>query len=288
MTDGNAGARSREQPLAVDTAGRASSTRAPRVPRHRSVLAYQLLFGLLLLAAWQLASGRLIREMFVSSPTAVARELVDLFVSGAIWIHLQTTLLEFGIGYLVGALCGIAVGAVLGRSAFISAVTQPYIMAFYSIPKVALAPLFIIWFGIGINSKIAMVASFTMFLVFVNTFFAIRSINEHFVNLARLMGASNITLLRRILLPSAAPGILLGLRTSIPYGMIGAVVGEFMASNRGLGFLIYSKSQLFDAAGMFAAIVVLVAIVVGLTQIVERLERRVARWVRVEETRVAL
>src|SRR5688572_717112 len=256
--------------------------------RGRSVLAYQLLVGGLLIAAWQVSSGRLVKEMFVSTPTAVAREVVDLFVSGAIWVHLETTLVEFAVGYLVGGLAGIALGLVLGRSAFVSAVAQPYIMAFYSIPKVALAPLFIIWFGIGINSKIAMVASFTMFLVFVNTFFAIRSINEHYVNLARLMGASRVAILRRILFPSAAPGILLGLRTSIPYGMIGAVVGEFMASNRGLGFLIYSKSQLFDAAGMFAAILVLVAVVVGLTQVVEALERRIVRWVRVEETRVAL
>lgn len=267
---------------------RPDAKRPRRGARGRSVLAYQLLFGLLLLAVWQAASGRLVKEMFVSSPVAVATQVVDLFLTGVIWEHLQTTLVEFGIGYLVGAVCGIALGVVLGRSALVSAVTQPYIMAFYSIPKVALAPLFIIWFGIGINSKIAMVASFTMFLVFVNTFFAIRSINEHFVNLARLMGASRLAILRRILFPSAAPGILLGLRTSIPYGMIGAVVGEFIASNRGLGFLIYSRSQLFDAAGMFAAILVLVAIVVGLTQVVERLERRVARWVRVEETRVAL
>ena len=287
MSVGKVGVGSGE-PLAAAETTAAARRRVPRRPRRRSVLLYQLLFGLLLLTAWQLASGRLIKEMFVSSPIAVARELVDLFVSGAIWVHLHTTLVEFGIGYLAGAVCGILMGVVLGRSAFISAVTQPYIMAFYSIPKVALAPLFIIWFGIGMNSKIAMVASFTTFLVFVNTFFAIRSINEHFVNLARLMGASNVTLLRRILFPSAAPGIMLGLRTSIPYGMIGAVVGEFMASNRGLGFLIYSKSQLFDAAGMFAAIVVLVIVVVSLTQLMERLERRVARWMRVEETRVAL
>ena len=259
-----------------------------RHARGRSVLVYQCLVGVLLLAVWQSISGRLVKEMFVSTPAAVAREVVQLFLTGAIWVHLQTTLVEFAIGYLVGGVCGIALGVVLGRSAFVSAVAQPYIMAFYSIPKVALAPLFIIWFGIGINSKIAMVASFTLFLVFVNTFFAIRSINEHFVNLALLMGASRLAVLRRILFPSAAPGIMLGLRTSIPYGMIGAVVGEFIASNRGLGFLIYSKSQLFDAAGMFAAILILVGIVVGLTQVVERLERRIVRWVRVEETRVAL
>jgi NitT/TauT family transport system permease protein len=256
--------------------------------RGRSVLMYQLGLAVLLLVAWQWSSGRLVKEMFVSTPVAVARELIQLFVTGDVWVHLQTTLVEFAIGYLVGGLCGIALGVVLGRSAFVSAVTQPYIMAFYSIPKVALAPLFIIWFGIGINSKIAMVASFTFFLVFVNTFLAIRSINEHFVNLACLMGASRIAVLRRIVFPSAAPGILMGLRTSIPYGMIGAVVGEFMASNRGLGFLIYNRSQLFDAAGMFAAILVLVTVVVGLTQVVERIERHTVRWVRVEETRVAL
>jgi NitT/TauT family transport system permease protein len=249
---------------------------------------YRVIFGVVLLAFWELSSGRLIDPFWVSSPSRVFAYLYEVIADGSIFSHLAITLYETFAGFFIGAIFGIGLGFVLGRREVLADILDPYVVAFNGIPRIALAPLFIIWFGIGINSKIAMVASFTTFLVFVNTFFAIRSINEHFVNLARLMGASNVTLLRRILFPSAAPGIMLGLRTSIPYGMIGAVVGEFMASNRGLGFLIYSKSQLFDAAGMFAAIVVLVIVVVSLTQLMERLERRVARWVRVEETRVAL
>jgi NitT/TauT family transport system permease protein len=122
----------------------------------------------------------------------------------------------------------------------------------------------------------------------VNTYAGIRSINEHYVNLARLMGASGATILRRIMFPSAAPEILLGLRTSLPYAMIGAVVGEFIASNRGLGYFIYKSAQLFDAAGLFSGIIILVILVVGLTQAVQWLERRLVRWTPIVEARVSL
>jgi len=133
-----------------------------------------------------------------------------------------------------------------------------------------------------------MVMLFTVFLVFVNTYAGIRNINEHYVNIARIMGASSTTILRKIMLPSAAPEILLGLRTSIPYAMIGAVVGEFIASNRGIGYFINRSAQMFDPAALFAGIIILVVIVVGLTQVVEWIERRVVRWTPVVETHVAL
>jgi len=224
----------------------------------------------------------------VSNPLAVASKLVELLTTPSMWLDIQTTVTEFALGYLIGAVAGVALGVLLGRSKFLADVLQPYIMALYSIPKVALTPLFIIWFGIDLNSKVAMVMLFTVFLVFVNTYAGIRNINEHYVNIARIMGASSTTILRKIMLPSAAPEILLGLRTSIPYAMIGAVVGEFIASNRGIGYFINRSAQMFDPAALFAGIIILVVIVVGLTQVVEWIERRVVRWTPVVETHVAL
>jgi NitT/TauT family transport system permease protein len=276
-------------PVARPGAAGARRTTRGRTPFGIPLLGFQLGLALLFLVFWQLASGRLMRALFISDPITVARRVyTELFVDREVWAHLQVTLTEFAIGYLIGASVAIVLGVLLGRSRFLSAVIQPFIIGFYAIPKVALAPLFIVWFGLDMNSKIAMVTLFTFFIVFVNSYSGIRSIDEHFVNLARLMGASRWSVIRRIMLPSAAPPILLGLRTSIPYGMIGAVVGEFMASNRGIGYSIYKAAQLLDTPGVFAGIVILVVVVLLLTTVVGRLERRAVRWMPQVETRVSI
>ena len=250
---------------------------------------FQLALGTSLLLLWWFASDRLVRALFVSDPLTVAQRVyTELVIERAIWAHLQVTLTEFAVGYIIGASAAIVLGVVLGRSRFLSDVVQPFIIGFYAIPKVALAPLFIVWFGLDMNSKIAMVTLFTFFIVFVNSYSGIRGIDEHFVNLARLMGASRWDVIRKIMLPSAAPPILLGLRTSVPYGMIGAIVGEFMASNRGIGYTIYKSAQLLDTPGLFAGIVILVVVVILLTSVVALAERRAVRWMPQVETRVSI
>ncbi len=250
------------------------------------MLVYQAVLGIGILAAWQLISGRLVKEIFVSSPVLVAERLVELFFTGEIWLHLQVTMVEFGMGYLIGAVGGVVLGVGLARTQFLAGVLEPYFMAFYSIPRVALAPLFIIWLGIDISPKIAISAVSAFFLVFVNSFAGIRNINEELVNLALLMGATRSVVIRRVLLPSAAPEILLGLRSSVPYAMIGAVIGEFIASNRGLGWLMLRSSQLFDTSTLFAAILVNVGLVIAVTQALTAIQRRLIRWQVVTETRV--
>lgn len=251
------------------------------------VWVYQLLLIAAFLVFWQLASGRLIKELWVSTPLNVADRLVQLFATGEVWADIQVTFLEFLFGYIIGGIPGIIFGILLGRSRFWSDLLQPIIMGINSVPKSALAPLFIVWFGIEANSKIAMASTFTFFLIFVGTYAGVRNIEERFVNLARLMGASRWLVIRSIMLPSAAPEMLLGLRTAVAYGMIGAVVGEFISASRGLGYYIYYRSQLFDPAGVFAGIIILVAIVLALTGALEWLERRIIRWRPIAETRVA-
>lgn len=271
--------------LTLRETGEASADEArARIPW----VVYQAAFGILLVSAWQFTSGRLIDSVFVSSPGAVWARLVDFFVAGEIWPHFRTTVFEFITAYIVGAFGGIVFGIILGRSVRISKIVEPYILALYAIPKIALAPLFIIWFGIGTAPKIAIGAIACFFLVFVNVYAGLRAIDEEYINLARIMGADGAFLTRTVIAPAAAPHMMIGLRTGIPYAMIGVIVGEFIVAQRGLGYLVARAGQLFDSATLFAAILVLIAVVMVSTTLVAALERRVIAWRPVSETRVEI
>ncbi|HZS02496.1 MAG TPA: ABC transporter permease [Chloroflexota bacterium] len=271
--------------LASVTSGELAGARprsgAARRPfwRARSVQvnAARIVVGAAILLAWEFAvEGQ--NEVFFSKPTLVAQKLAELFAQGKIWQHIQITVTEIVVGYAIGAAIGLVVGALLGRSKALSDIFQPYILMFYSIPKIALAPLFIIWLGLGINSKIAVVVLSAFFLVFVNTYSGMLSINEELVNLARIMGASRWQVTRRVIAPAASPYIMLGLKTAVPYAVIGAILGEFIGSNKGLGYFILYAGQTFDSASLFAGIIILVSIVFIANQLLTRLEGRVLRW----------
>lgn len=244
----------------------------------RSTALWRLILLAVLLAGWQLSSGRLVDDIFISRPTDIAARLWELFATGEIWPHLWKTYTAVGIGYVGAAVVGIFLGVVLGRSAFLASVLEPFIMAIYSVPKVALAPLFILWLGIGISAKIAIAFISAFFLVFFNTFAGLRSVNEEHVSLARVMGASRLDVNRLVVVPSTMPYIFVGLKTALPFAVIGAVVGEFMASNEGLGFYILLSGNTLDSAGLFAGLIILVAGVAIANAVLRLLERRVIRW----------
>ena len=237
-----------------------------------------LLPGLAILAFWQWASGRLIREIYVSKPTAVAARLYELFASGEIYPHLWTTGQELVLGYVIGVAGGILGGYALGRSPRLASIFEPYVMAFYGIPKIALAPLFIIWFGIGIGSKVALASIMVFFLVFYNVYTGVRSVDRELVNLTLVMGANQRQLTYHVYLPAAAPYVLLGMRMAVPYSVIGVIVGEFTSSIQGLGLFIHEASSTYDPAGVFAGIVILLAFVIVANFLAGRLERRLLRW----------
>jgi NitT/TauT family transport system permease protein len=237
-----------------------------------------LLPGIALLAFWQWASGRLIKEIYVSKPTAVAARLYELFASGEIYPHLWTTGQELVLGYVIGVAGGVLGGYALGRSPRLAAIFEPYVMAFYGIPKIALAPLFIIWFGIGIGSKVALAAIMVFFLVFYNVYTGVRGVDRELVNLTLVMGANQRQLTRHVYFPAAAPYVLLGMRMAVPYSVIGVIVGEFTSSISGLGLFIHEASSTYDPAGVFAGIVILLAFVVVANLLAGRLERRLLRW----------
>jgi NitT/TauT family transport system permease protein len=262
------------------------SRRKRRVGR-LDIVVLQLSILVVLLLSWQFAVTDATVPYF-SRPTLVAARLYDLLSHHDIYRHIYVTLIEIAVGYAIGAIVGLTLGFILGRSEFLSAALQPYIIGLYSIPKVALAPVFIIWLGLGIASKIAVVFVTSFFLVFFNTYAGLLAVNEELVRLARLMGASWPQALWRVILPAAAPQIFLGLRTAVPYAVIGAVIGEYIGANEGLGYFILYASQTYDAPSLFSGIIILVAIVFAVNFGLTRLEGRIIRWRKVAGQTVQL
>lgn len=239
---------------------------------------YQIALGLVFLAIWQLASGRLVDTFIISDPIDIADRLWEWLSTGSIWPHVWATVYATFLGFVIGAGLGIAGGLWLGLSPFLSRIVDPYIWAFNALPKVALAPLFILWFGLDINSKIALAAVLVVFLVFVNTFAGVREVDQDLVDAMRIMRASRWQILTKLIVPSATSWIFVGLKAGVPYALIGAIIGEMIASSRGLGYLVQRAGSEFDTAGVFAALVVIAALAMIFNEIVNILQRRLERW----------
>lgn len=244
-------------------------------PRTHVVLAQQFAFVALFLACWQFASGRLIPAFYVSSPADIGRIVWQWIADGSIWLHVGSTVMTLFLGYAVGASLGIAFGLLLGISVHAERLIAPFIAALYGLPKVALLPLYVIFFGIGLVSKIALVASVVVFLLFYATLSGVRDVDRDVVDGLRLMGANGAEITWKVRLPAIVPWIYSGLRMSIGYALTTTVVAEALSSNRGLGFLIeYSASQ-FNSAGVFGAVVVLLVLSSVIMIPLGMLERRV-------------
>ncbi len=230
------------------------------------------------LALWEFASGRLIKPFWISSPSEIWHQLGEWLASGQLWLHVEVTLSETVMGFALGAVGGILVGLALGLNRRLAAILDPFIVAFYSLPKIALAPLFILWFGVGLTSKVVLATFVVFFLVFYNTYAGTLAVEEELVDVLRLMGASRGQIIRKVILPSALIWIFTGMKSSVPYALIGAVVGEMMASNKGLGYLIEAAAGQYDTGGVFAALFVLMIIATGLHELLKQSERLMLRW----------
>ncbi|MGH3466662.1 MAG: ABC transporter permease [Thermocrispum sp.] len=230
------------------------------------------------LTGWELASGRLVSDFWISSPTAVWSALVRFAGNGQLLPAVQVTLLETAIGFAVGAGAGIVVGLVFGVSPLIARILDPFFVALNSIPRVALIPLFILWFGIGIETKVLFAATLVFFPVFMNTFAGVRDVDRDLIDVIRVMGASRLDAVRRVLVPSALAWVFAGLRMSVPFALIGAVIAEMFTSNEGLGYLIALTANQYDTAGSFATLFVTTALGLAITWVVGQVERRMLRW----------
>jgi NitT/TauT family transport system permease protein len=248
-----------------------------------NVLLIRVTIVLVLLCAWQLSSGRLIDDFWLSRPSAVALRLYDWTMDGKLPYHTWITLQEMVWGFLIGSISGILAGIGLGLSRSLGDIVNPFIVALYSLPKVAMGPLFILWFGIGMEMKVALAAITVFFLVFWNAYSGIRQSDEELAGIVRLMGASRTQLICKIIVPGALAWIYTGLKLSVPYALIGAIVGEIIASNRGLGYLISYSAGAFDTTGVVAALFVLMAISMTLNEVISFSERRSFRWSKTTE-----
>ncbi len=238
-----------------------------------------------LLIGWQLASGPLIDPFFVSSPAEIGKRFADLVSSGRLFSHGWITVVETLVGFFFGACAGITVGLVLGRNELLAKLLDPILIAIYSLPKIALAPLFIMWFGIGIEMKIILTATIVFFLVFLNTYSGVRAVEREQLEILRLMGAKEHHLITKVVLPSAIQWVFTGLKLSVPYALIGAIVGEIMAANRGLGYLLQDAAGQLDTAGVFAALIAIIALALLLQAAVRKLEQVLMPWKRDQEER---
>ncbi len=232
--------------------------------------------GFLLL--WEIASGKWIEPFLVSSPSRIFLSLISGYRDGDLLQHTWVTFQEIAIGFPIGAIAGIGLGYAFGRSRLLAEIFEPIIIALNGIPRTALAPLFIVWLGIGLWSKVGVVFLLTFFLNFFNTYTGMRQMDQEYVDLAGLMGVKGWKLTFKVILPAISPYVFTGIRTSIPFAVIGAIVGEFVAATEGIGFFIRMSAGIFKTADVFVGIIVLMIMVIIIDRIAELIERRALRW----------
>jgi len=251
--------------------------RASRRDRLRIVAAQACLLTLIL-GGWAWASGRVLDRLFLSDPISVGRAFWTIVLKGTLWFHLRFTLTETLLGYLIGAGLGLAGALLVSMIPSGEVVLRPFVLSAYATPKIALAPLMIIWFGIGMLPKVVLAATFVFFVVFLSTLAGVAAVPPPLVAVIRVMGASPATVFRKVVLPSALPFIVTAFRVTIPAALIGAIIGEFISSNRGVGYLINAASSRYATAEVFAGILSLLLLVLGMNAGLALLERRWFRW----------
>jgi NitT/TauT family transport system permease protein len=239
------------------------------------LLARLLLAGVLL-AMWQYLPSKGLR-FWMSGPLDIVVRLWEWVVDGSLWENLGATLLAMVLGYLIGTGVGISLGLLFGLMPRVRRVLSPYITALYAMPKIALAPLFVIVFGIGLEPKVVLVAVTVFFLILNSTLDGVRNVDRDLVRTLALMGATRFEVIGKVLVPATLPWIFTGMRISVRYAFTNTLLAELIAANSGIGFMIEYYSGIFDATGTYAAILVLVIMSVGLTEMLTQVETRMSR-----------
>lgn len=243
-----------------------------------AMLFCQFLLAVVTLFIWQGVSGRLVDDFFISNPVDVMRRLYTWTANGSIFLHLWATVYETVVGFVLGSVLGVLLGMWLGMSPFYSRLLHPFLWALNALPKVALAPLFVLWFGLGLESKIALAAILVLFIVFINTYQGIKDVDEDLLDSLRLMKATRMQLLFKVIVPSSVSWIFTGFKIALPNALIGAVIGEMIASSYGLGYLVQLSGAQFDTAGVFAVLVVIGLLAIVLNQVIQVTQARLDRW----------
>jgi NitT/TauT family transport system permease protein len=254
------------------TRARSRPERAGRIAARGAVL-------LVLLAGWEAAArAGVIDPYFVSRPTEIGRTVGEWIVSGFIYAHLFATIQEAVIGLAIGIVAGVVIGVLFALSPLLSDLFQPLLVVFNAMPRIALAPLFIVWLGIGLASKVAMVVSLVFFIIFFSTYAGLRDVDVNLINHVRVMGGSRSDLIRHVLFPSALTWIFASLRTCVGFAVIGAILGEYLGADRGIGWIVQYGESLFNANMVLSGLVVLMVFVAALDGSLGWLERRFSHW----------
>ena len=235
----------------------------------------RLILALVLLAIWEYQPSADLR-FWMSGPVEIVARLWSWLLDGSLWDNVGATLLAMALGYAIGTASGITLGLLFGLMPRLYRVLSPYIAALYAMPKIALAPLFVIVFGIGIQSKVALVAITVFFLVLNSTLDGVQNVDRDLTRALALMGATRLEVIRKVLVPATLPWIFTGMRIAVRYAFTNTLLAELIASNSGIGFMIEYYSGVFDATGTYAAILVLVIMSVGLTELLTLIETRLS------------
>ncbi len=231
------------------------------------------------LAFWEaVVQFGLVNPLFVSSPSRIAAAGYELFASGTIWGDLAASGLEFCLGYGLAIAIGVPLGVLMGWYSRVNAVLDPFVSALYATPRIALLPLVMIWFGIGLMSRVAIVFLGAVFPILVNTITGMRTIDADFIKVARSFGASDRQLFLTVALPSSVPLLLAGLRLGLGHALIGIVVGEMFGATEGLGYLISVAGARFQTDKVMVGILIIAGAGMAMTQVLRAIERRFERW----------
>jgi NitT/TauT family transport system permease protein len=245
------------------------------------LLGYRILAIAVVIGIWQLvAVSGLIDTFYISKPSLVATKLWDMLGQSDVQDGLKVTSEEVLLGLLIGCGSGILIGLGLGALPLLFDITSPIITTVYTLPRLALLPLFVLWFGIGEASKVALIVSLVFFSMLLNTYSGMRGIDRHLVDAVKLMGGRRRDVLRQVILPSITPWLVAGARISLVFAVTGAVVGEMMVSEAGLGYVLTQRSNAFDTTGVLAILVIVAIIANLLNAIFSWIELRATRWSR--------
>ncbi|MEP9353890.1 ABC transporter permease [Xanthobacter sp. KR7-65] len=237
----------------------------------------RLLFFVVAVGIWHFLATVVLDPFWVSSPIKVAERLWALTLSGEIFRHSWTTVLQALLGLVSGMIVGSLLGLLLHLYPRAAAAADPYIMGLYSLPRIALAPLFVLYFGIGLTSKVMMAFSFVVFIFLLNVMQGLREVDQDQVDMLRSMRASRLYIARKVQIPSLLPWLFSAARISVGLALIGSVLGELLGSNRGLGWYVENAAGRLDTTGLFAGLTILMIVAVALNLVVNVLERLAVR-----------
>jgi NitT/TauT family transport system permease protein len=253
------------------------------VSRH-TLISLQLIVAVVAVLLWHvlttvpIAGVLLLPPFFFSTPLDVALRIIKWLVEGTIWHHLSITLIEAVLAFVVGSVAGVLIGFWFARQPMVAAVFDPYVKMTNALPRVVLAPIFALWLGLGIWSKVALGVTLVFPIVFFNVYQGVREVSPTVLANARMLGMDERQLTRHVYWPSALSWVFSSLHTSVGFAVVGAVVGEYLGSAAGLGYVIQQAEGVFDVAGVFAGMVVLTAFVIVIDWLVTIAERRLLVW----------